>query len=337
MFLLDDMIFSDHLPLTLDALLDRPQDRLPHAASLDSNGRGSLMLAKWSNTLALFHACFYDQESAKNLLALCSSKATPNAPLTAFSECLRDLIASFKSPSLTPGRVSRRKGPPWFNKQCKQARNRQRSIYITHKESDSSSPPPAYFVAKKAYKLALFRAKQNWQQLRWKALLEATQSRNPRDFWCLLNRRPISRSIYSISTPTWELFLRQVFYDADLPFPTALGFFPEQLPRRPPVNPSTITKLIGQLKSGKAPGPDLIPAEAILAHKDWWITILTEVFNAINQTGIIPKVWKDAIIVPILKKGSPSNPGNFRNISLLSVLGKLYTRFLLSKLECWVE
>ncbi|CAI5799462.1 Retrovirus-related Pol polyprotein from transposon TNT 1-94 [Podarcis lilfordi] len=76
----------------------------------------------------------------------------------------------------------------------------------------------------------------------------------------------------------------------------------EQLPLWPPTDPEEIHRLISNLKIGKAPGPDLVPAEAIKLHADWWAKILAATFDAVNNSGKVPRIWKDAIIVPIHKK-----------------------------------
>ena len=47
----------------------------------------------------------------------------------------------------------------------------------------------------------------------------------------------------------------------------------------------------------------------------------------------MPQNWKDAIIVPIFKKGSRKECGNYRGISLLSTAGKILARIILNRIE----
>ena len=44
------------------------------------------------------------------------------------------------------------------------------------------------------------------------------------------------------------------------------------------------------------------------------------------EAGQVQKSWKDATVVPSFKKGSRSDPGNYRPVSLTSVCGKLMER-----------
>ena len=59
-------------------------------------------------------------------------------------------------------------------------------------------------------------------------------------------------------------------------------------------------------------------------------------FNLIFDTGIFPDMWRDGLL-PQYKRGNRLNPDNYRGITLLSVLGKLFTRVLNNRLESWAE
>jgi len=59
----------------------------------------------------------------------------------------------------------------------------------------------------------------------------------------------------------------------------------------------------------------------------------TVLFNIILETGIIPFGWKHAIFRPIFKKGDPSLINNYRPISNLSSLSKLFERIILDILK----
>ena len=47
----------------------------------------------------------------------------------------------------------------------------------------------------------------------------------------------------------------------------------------------------------------------------------------------VPQDWKDASIVPLFKKGSRVDCGNYRGISLLSIASKILARILLNRLN----
>ena len=60
--------------------------------------------------------------------------------------------------------------------------------------------------------------------------------------------------------------------------------------------------------------------------------------NMTWRSGDIPKVWRNAILTPILKKGKPQDDLNsYRPISITSCLGKLSERMVNSRLYWWLE
>lgn len=90
---------------------------------------------------------------------------------------------------------------------------------------------------------------------------------------------------------------------------------------------------ISTLKPGKATGLDKIATEQIkhFGHeaKKW----LLQLFNECLVTHKLPKIWKKAHIIALLKPGKdPSAPKNFRPISLLSHTFKLFERLILNKI-----
>ena len=61
-------------------------------------------------------------------------------------------------------------------------------------------------------------------------------------------------------------------------------------------------------------------------------------FNKILNEGIFPEAWSVGIIVPIYKnKGSDSDANNYRGITLLSCLSKLFTTVINMRLCKFVE
>ena len=65
--------------------------------------------------------------------------------------------------------------------------------------------------------------------------------------------------------------------------------------------------------------------------------VYIRVFNIIFMNGIFPDVWSKRIIIPIYKKGDKTNPDNYRGITLLSCLGKLFTSIINDRITKFVE
>ena len=64
---------------------------------------------------------------------------------------------------------------------------------------------------------------------------------------------------------------------------------------------------------------------------------LTHMCNNSVETGIIPEDWKSANVTAIHKKGSMQEPGNYRPISLTSVVCKTMERLVRGRLFTHLE
>ena len=94
---------------------------------------------------------------------------------------------------------------------------------------------------------------------------------------------------------------------------------------------------IKQLKNNKSPGCDGIPAELI---KYGGIALAREIYRLILiiwDEERMPSMWELADMTTIHKKGSKLECANYRGISLLCTLYKVYTRILLNRLQPLAE
>ena len=105
-----------------------------------------------------------------------------------------------------------------------------------------------------------------------------------------------------------------------------------------PIRMDEIEAVLKLTKNNKAPGPDMIPIETIKAGGQPLKDILLELLNRLWSSGIVPEEWNQSLICPIFKnKGDPLDCKNYRGISLMSHVGKLYERILERRLRSEVE
>ncbi len=64
---------------------------------------------------------------------------------------------------------------------------------------------------------------------------------------------------------------------------------------------------------------------------------LTCLINTSIVTGVFPSDWKHAVVVPILKNGDEDNVGNFKPMSLLSILSKVLEKIVSKQLTQFLE
>ena len=93
------------------------------------------------------------------------------------------------------------------------------------------------------------------------------------------------------------------------------------------------------LKSGRAPGPDLIPAEMLKYAYGVVPEIFEGFFNACLWQGVVPKHYKIAELCPILKDPNwdPQDKSSLRPISLLPAIDKWLEDLMVSHLTVDME
>ena len=98
-----------------------------------------------------------------------------------------------------------------------------------------------------------------------------------------------------------------------------------------------IEKAIKSLKSNKSPGGDKIFNEMIINGGVYLNKLLLKLYNRCLQTGIFPSQLKTSDIIPLYKKKLRSIIGNYRPVKLLSVIGKIFERILINRLQPYLE
>ena len=87
-----------------------------------------------------------------------------------------------------------------------------------------------------------------------------------------------------------------------------------------------VHKLINQLENNKATGLDKIPCKLFKLAVDIILPPLRCIFNRSIESGVFPDKWKSARVTHIFKKGVKTDPRNYRPISVLPVVAKIFEK-----------
>ena len=88
---------------------------------------------------------------------------------------------------------------------------------------------------------------------------------------------------------------------------------------------------INQLDSKKSAGHDGFTAKFLKVSSPIIVDSLTEIFNNSISTGKYPDEMKIAKCIPIYKKGKRNDPSNYRPISILSTINKIFEKILYTR------
>lgn len=87
-----------------------------------------------------------------------------------------------------------------------------------------------------------------------------------------------------------------------------------------------------RITTGKAPGPDNVPNEIVLAVARGFPKMLLGVYNACLDEGKFGDSWKRQRLVLVPKKAVADGPSSFRPLCMLDGFGKLLERLVLGRL-----
>ena len=104
-----------------------------------------------------------------------------------------------------------------------------------------------------------------------------------------------------------------------------------------PINEYEVREQIANLKIDKAAGTDGIPPGVIKILPPTWIMFITVLLNKLFLSSIYPQSWAIAKLFTIFKKGDKNLPSNYRGITIINCLAKLFDMILCKRLQLWFQ
>ena len=201
--------------------------------------------------------------------------------------------------------------------------------------------------ARSNYKSIIRKCRLNYDKERTKIFVDP-KFKNVKMYWNMLKELAHVKPA-NIPISSFEQYFRSINYPLD-PFYSPdedVVFFNERYANDEfnimfeelniGITHAEILNAIKQLKLNKSTGPDMLINEFFVQGKNTLAPTLYILFNKIFDKGHFPEELSKGYIVPLHKKGSINDIDNYRGITLLSVLGKLFTRILNNRLSDWAE
>ena len=95
---------------------------------------------------------------------------------------------------------------------------------------------------------------------------------------------------------------------------------------------SEVLKLLENLEVNKATGLDNLPSKFLKLAANILAPSLTFMFNQSISSDIVPTEWKLARVTPIFKKGARQDVNNYRPISIIPAVAKIFERIIYNQL-----
>ena len=104
-----------------------------------------------------------------------------------------------------------------------------------------------------------------------------------------------------------------------------------------PAGPAEVEKIIDEINMKKSTGPFGIPIFLLKHFKNFFSRWLCEFVNLSFETGMFPDVLKVAKVNPLHKKDSKIDHRNYRPISLLSVISKIFEKLIHERIYFYLD
>ena len=228
--------------------------------------------------------------------------------------------------------------PLWMRANCLRLIRKKRKLWKEYTRCKEYQSFKAYKDVESKVKKAVHRAKKDLEK---KLALDA--KKNPKAFYRYINSKKCNReSVGPLKVndsvvdddqgiaDALNEFFSSVFTKEDMSNIPRLNNIKDDIEplRSLQITRTKVKTKLDKLKPLSAPGPDGVPPCVLIELADELSVPLALIFNLSLSTGVIPEVWKQANVTPIYKKGPKTSPGNYRPVSLTSIICKVMESLL---------
>ena len=331
---------SDHLPTFLS---------IGNSTNTNSNERPLTRLVN-SKSIAVF------KEKMKALIDEVDNNIQ-NLDISTSWERLIDGSKNVYEESFPLIKISRKKfkNKPWFSQSLQKACKTKEKLYKKFLANKTSTNERKYKNYKNIYNMLIKSAKNNYIAKKIKA------DRNNKQLWnevnSLLGKKRMEPPVTEINvngtkiTDRYEItnefneYFRTIGEKLarqmqDIPGITFQTYMPEPLDASIYLNKTDInevTEIINNMKNKNSAGHDMVSPKLIKIMKKEIAPLLVKLINISIIKQIYPDCLKISKVKPIFKSGPRTDMSNYRPISLLPTVNKVFEKIIHSRLIGFIE
>jgi len=237
------------------------------------------------------------------------------------------------------GRGARAMTQGWFTEACRKSRRETVLSLRKFRSLGTVEARNSYLLLRRQYEATIKEAKKSWQENEAARIEAIIRNEHNKSIWDVIKALRIKVNEQNeISADAWvEYFSRTLSNTGPQ---TGTFIFTEQsvIELDLQVTWDEVNRAILATNIRKAGGADGIPTKFITELWNIDSECILILFNSIMDTGEYPETWNTALLQPIFKnKGDRNSPDNYRGISLLPAISKLFCKILNSRLSEWAE
>ena len=104
-----------------------------------------------------------------------------------------------------------------------------------------------------------------------------------------------------------------------------------------PITTEEVIKAWSKIKKSNGSGTDHIPSHFLKVGIEILAPLLAQLFTMSLSVGCFPDYWKTARVAPIFKQGSKDDRLNYRPISVLPVVSRLFEKLVYNQLYDYLD
>ena len=236
----------------------------------------------------------------------------------------------------------------WYNGYLRKLCRKQKHAHMNWTKHRTAWAWETYRSSRNTYHQEVDRLRQEHEEKLAKTLATEAKS-NPKKWWSVAKEKMGNRKastipsmlsgdeVHNTDEAKAKLFNDYFLEVQSLPDqPQNPTFEEEEDPENTldmiTIVPKDVEDVLKCLNPNKAYGPDGISPRVLKEGGPVLVTILTKLFNLSLTSGIFPSTWKMANVCPIYKKAEEFFTQNYRPISLLSTIAKVFERVVFKHL-----
>lgn len=229
---------------------------------------------------------------------------------------------------------AKRKETGWFDEECRNLKRLTQSSQRQFRATSNVIDLNNFWDARKKYQI-LIKEKKRQNEYKQRALLLDAANRNDNKFWNLL-RENQSDTENPIQAAEWFEYFKNLYATTVSSPYQDTGDITVDNELDAPFTKREVTLAFKSAKPNKSCGLDGIPSDTWKCARNIYSAFVI-IFNAIFEGAPYPEKWRNGLIIPLHKKGDPRDPNNYRGITLLSSLGKIFSTVFTNRLSAWIE
>ncbi|BES91440.1 Reverse transcriptase (RNA-dependent DNA polymerase) [Nesidiocoris tenuis] len=326
-FRVDRQLFSDHQPIVVTLAQDSEH------SSQEAVVEPLMPKLMWNDEYKIKY-CQGIEAKLPQLESRPQEEMAVQQRLDQLIKLIKEVAQTFKEPG---GHKPWDNKEKWFDGECFRVRKKCFALLNLCRRTGSSIIRKKYADMITHYKSVCENKKKAYNN---EVVEKVAKAKDSKEFWQAAKALQKNRTTNRALVPADEF---KEHFDRHLnvaqhsaPHQFAQPFIEiEQLDK--PFTMQELKRVLVKAKCNKAPGMDRVPMEFFKNAPETLLVELLGLFNRILRDEEVPKSFTRAILFPILKKGDPADVVNYRGISFMDAVSKLFVGLLADRLMDWVQ